>query len=117
MASSVVFMALVVATFFIDSYLQNKNPLNKLTYVGTVVHYDLIPGIVNRKQKLATKSLNPQSEQQRALDKTQIGIMIRNDAKFPISAMLFDAQTTMDELPPISLDTVLSREEGAGEWL
>ena len=25
--------------------------------------------------------------------------------------------TVNSELPPISLDTVLSREEGAGEWL
>ncbi len=94
MASSLVFMAVTVGYVYARAWKDSKNPQHKLIYVCTAVNYDLLP--LNRHQNRQS----PKSTVVRKLDKTQIGVALRNNAGFPISVILHSADTEMEELKP-----------------
>jgi hypothetical protein len=102
MASFLVFMAATVAFVYVSYWKESRTPVNKLRYMQTVVNYELVP--FNRKAERAKASAaNKDKVLRRQISKTQIGVMLRNEARFPISVLLYSAETEMEgEKPPRS---------------
>jgi hypothetical protein len=98
---SLVFMAVTQGLLRADEYRERKNPQNKLKFVKVIIHQDLEGGTGelalvprNRQQRRAlqrTSAITPFSP--RNLAKAQVGVELRNDATFPISCILVDADT------------------------
>jgi hypothetical protein len=99
MASSLTFMAIIVAMFFVSSFTDMRTPAHKLRYISTVVAVDLaMPP--NRKSKRASTSTTTLGIVQSYLDKVQVGVQLQNVAAFPISAHIVSATTKMSGKEP-----------------
>lgn len=95
MATAMAFAGVAVGIVYADAYRDRHSPLNKIRYAGTITNYDLTP--LNRKGRQASKAGAPPI---RTLAKTQIGVALFNSAHFPISVILENAKTEMEELEP-----------------
>jgi hypothetical protein len=112
-ASSIVFMALMLGMVASLALRERNSPQNKLV-AKAVINRDLTPRetplIGNRKQRRAQHGLQTMlsSSQMafgvnRTLDKVQVGIDVTNNAHFPISLILESADTEIEgEKPPRS---------------
>lgn len=75
-----------VALLAVMVILERKNPENKLTYVAPMVGVELAK---QRNQNTAKR-----------IEKAQWWFQIRNDANFPISLIVYDAQTDVEDMQP-----------------
>lgn len=99
MSTSLVFMSIMVAIYFIEINRQTRTPLNKLRYQGTLVNYDLMPEA--RQARRANQSLSDKNVIiPRKIEKVQIGVSIYNSAHFPISVFINNAKTEMEGRRP-----------------
>lgn len=113
MAAALTFMAVTQALLRADELKERKNPEHKLTY-AIVFQMDLneapMPLVGNRQQRrgqqvrkmprqmLSPTQLSPQVS--RKIKKGQLGIEVTNNANFPISACLLNADTEIEDFSP-----------------
>ena len=99
MAAALTFMGTMVGIFFSGTYRDRISPEHKVLYQGTHVGVDLteLPRKARRAQ--ATGAVPA-----RTIEKIQIGIYLQNAARFPISVLLENAETEVEEeTPPRSM--------------
>lgn len=111
MAMSLTFMGMTMGLLAGSLYIERKNPLNKLTYT-VIFNCDLSPArpalLGSRQQRRASgkqqlPDLSPTQldvHVSRTIDIGQIGAEIVNQATFPISCILEEAETTVEEFQP-----------------
>ncbi len=112
MATTLTTMGFAIVVFVIMLQSERNNPLNKLQWI-VVFQCDITPATMqpvgNRRQRLAQRAignqvmlsstqLNPSVS--RTIDKGQLGIELLNTANFPISCILFSANTDIEEIVP-----------------
>jgi hypothetical protein len=113
MAAALTFMAVTQALLRADELKERKNPEHKLSYV-VIFQMDLneapMPIAGNRQQRrgqiarreprliLSPIQLNPQVH--RNIEKAQLGIEVTNNANFPMSILLYSADTEIGEFSP-----------------
>ncbi len=122
MASALTFMAVTQSLLRADEWRERKDPLNKISVVGTYFAGELAPAPLpisppagNRHQRRA-QIAQPQGPVRilppnalvagvpRTLDGGQISVEIKNSASFPISVILQNAATEVDgKTPPRSV--------------
>lgn len=101
-----------------SQYIERKNPLNKIRYVGTDFGCDLhpaqvpaqlnLPNLNRQSRRAATKQkqsrdLGPTEIHPgvpRTMDKAKIGVTVKNVATFPISCLMDMAQTDVEGITP-----------------
>jgi len=121
MATALAFMGTAQGMLRASEYVERKNPLNKLVYVGTHFGFVLTPAPLpqpaptgNRHQRRATgtavvlaqilsaNEINPSVP--RAIREGQISVEVKNIASFPISCILHNAITEVaGHTPPRSV--------------
>lgn len=118
MAASLAFAGTTHGLLRASEYLERKNPLNKLICIGVHFSRDLLPVTLpnsiidgNRQQRRAGGSqqnmeseiLSPteiRTDVPRQLDKGQVSVELRNTASFPISCILYSADTEVAGIKP-----------------
>jgi hypothetical protein len=95
-ACALAFMGTVTGVFFAGFTRDRTTPEHKILYQGTRVNYDLTP-LVRRARRAQTSSGAIVS---RTLDKVQLGVILQNAARFPISVTLVAAETEMEGIKP-----------------
>jgi hypothetical protein len=112
MASFVSFGAASLGILSFSAYRERKNPAHKLVYEGTNFNSELLPASVpftgNRQQRRQARgqlaqTLSPNQimpSVSRKISKGQIGVFVKNKASFPISCLLFNASTSVEDFTP-----------------
>lgn len=104
MAALVSFAATTHGMLRSSEYLERKNPLNKLGFNGAFFRCDLLPvqsatpTMGGAPVTLSPHALNPGVPRQ--IDIGQVGIKLKNSASFPISCILFNADTEVAGIKP-----------------
>jgi hypothetical protein len=99
MAAALTFMGSMVGIFFGGTYRDRITAEHKVRYLGTHVGFDL-----NELPRKARRAQATGAVPARTLSKVQVGVVLHNSARFPISVILEHAETEVEgELPPRSM--------------
>lgn len=117
-ATALVFMAVMQALLRGAELSERKSPLNKLVLIGAHAAISLTPAPMpfppqgNRAQRRAQGTTAPPQQPPmlspaqcapgvaRTIDTVQLGVIVRNVATFPISVLLFSAESEVATLRP-----------------
>jgi hypothetical protein len=103
MAVALAFMGAMQGVLSSSEYLERKNPAYKLQVTRPLFNFNLVEvSPPNRKQRLAAKAQGgaPAVPAHRHFEKGQLGFEIWNKASFPISIIVFVAETEIEGLKP-----------------
>lgn len=93
MAAAIVFACVTQSWLRISEIMERLNPRNKLSYVQTVVHFDLKGGP-------ALANVGGSTGRPRKLEQMQIGVELQNRSPSPISLFVANAETEIEGLFP-----------------
>jgi hypothetical protein len=101
--SSLIFMAITQSLLRADEYKERKNPAHKLQVLRTLFNFELVPIVgPNRKQRRHSEKEGtaPAIPAFRHLIKGQLGFEVWNRAAFPLSILVFAAETEIEGIKP-----------------
>lgn len=103
MATALAFMGAMQGIWSASAYLERKNPAYKLQVTSPLFNFRLIEvSPPNRKQRRSATAQGgaPAVPAHRHFEKGQLGFAIWNKASFPISIIVFAAETEIEGLKP-----------------
>jgi hypothetical protein len=95
MATSMTFVCVLGAIMIAYLFQIISSPADKLRFVSAIVPCD-----VNKNQADLSGRAARATNLVRTIDKMQVGILVQNVGRFPISIILFEAETELDGITP-----------------